>query len=416
MNLELRKTPRPAPAIDPPHGIRARRLGYLSDAPRVSTHRDAEASGPRSHILGVVSAFRSLGWQVDPFIVGDRMPTRIARDSERLLTRGFAWALLADSGRLGLRAVNSRKAWKQLGHRVDWVYERFAAFQALGQPFHAHGIPWILETQGPFYEEAKTERHSLVLARLARRLELAAYRSCDAIVCVSEALKEIIVRDAQLEPEKVLVVPNGVDTTVFDPAKHPPKRCNQGFTVVYVGSLIGWQGIDLLLTAMRGLADENNIVINLTIVGDGPMRARWEKMTDQLGLRDQVRFLGRVPHSQVPSLIAGAEVGYAGHSDRRGGRVYHSPLKLYEYLAMERPVVASLTDDSRVLIREGQTGFLFDPGNTDQLKDALRRAYAARRELHQFGPRARRDVLTRHGWQARVETIVRGVEEVLGSR
>jgi glycosyltransferase involved in cell wall biosynthesis len=412
----LRKTPKPAPAIEPPRGIRARRLGYLSGAPRVSTHRDAEASGPRSHILGVVSAFRALGWQVDPFIIGDRMPSRVARDSERLLTRGLAWALLADAGRLGLRAVNSRRAWKQLGHRVDWVYERFAAFQALGQPFRAHGIPWILETQGPFYEEAKTDRNSLVLTRLARRLELAAYRSCDAIVCVSQALKEIIVRDAELEPEKVLVVPNGVDTSVFDPERHPPHRCCEGFTVVYVGSLIGWQGIDLLLTAMRELSDENGIDINLVIVGDGPMRARWEAMTQRLQLRDQVRFLGRVPHSEVPSLIAGGEIGFAGHSDRRGGQVYHSPLKLYEYLAMGKPVVASMTEDSRAIVREGQTGFLFEPGNPVQLKLALRRAYATRRELNRYGPAARRDVLTRHGWQARVQTIVRGVEDVLGHR
>nr|MDP9479668.1 hypothetical protein [Actinomycetota bacterium] len=62
----------------PEHAPRKKRLGYLSAAPRVSTRPDAEAGGPRSHVLGVIRAFESLGWSVNRFIVGDRMPKGVA--------------------------------------------------------------------------------------------------------------------------------------------------------------------------------------------------------------------------------------------------------------------------------------------------------------------------------------------------
>src|SRR3954465_6482754 len=62
-----------------------RRLGYLSGAPRASPRPDPEAIGPRSHVVGVLAAFRELGWEVQPYIVGDRVPLRVATGSFRTL-------------------------------------------------------------------------------------------------------------------------------------------------------------------------------------------------------------------------------------------------------------------------------------------------------------------------------------------
>lgn len=81
-----------------------RRLGYLSAAPRVATRADAEASGPRAHVLGVMDAFQTLGWEVHPFIVGDQMPRAVTHDSERTLTTSTARTLVADIVRLGMGA------------------------------------------------------------------------------------------------------------------------------------------------------------------------------------------------------------------------------------------------------------------------------------------------------------------------
>lgn len=389
-----------------------RRLGYLSGAPRVSTRAEAEATGPRSHVVGVLGAFRALGWDVRPYIVGDRVPARVATGSHRLLTRAGGWTLLADLVRLVLRRVNARRAWRELGDGTDLVYERFAAFQALGRPFQLHGIPWILETQGPFYEEAKLDRNSLVLSGLARRLELRAYRECDVLICVSHALRDLLVREAGLPSGKVLVVPNGVDADLFAPTSSSAPRTFEGFTVAYTGSLTGWQNLDLLLRAMHEL-ETYGIPVHLVVIGDGLMREAWEALATALGLAQRVRFLGRVPHAEVPMLVGGSDLGFAGHARSRHGGVYHSPLKIYEYLAMAKPVIASASEDARVAVKEGETGFVYPPGDLAGLTAALRRAWVTRDCLAAMGRRGRAEVLAHHTWLHRGEQIRQGVERVL---
>ena len=135
-----------------------RRLGYLSGAPRVTTRVASDAAGPRAHVLGVIDGFEHRGWTVSRYIVGDRMPGIVARDGEAMLHRGRAWTLAADIARVGLRRRNAGGAWAELGSRVDWVYERFALFQALGSRFARAGIPWILETNAMLTDEASRER------------------------------------------------------------------------------------------------------------------------------------------------------------------------------------------------------------------------------------------------------------------
>jgi len=390
------------------------RIGYLSAAPRISTHPHAEISGPRTHILGFISACKTLGFEVKAFIVGDRVPrTWVTKKSERAMSGSFIRALTLDLSRLILGTVNARQAWRELGGQVDWVYERFASFRTLGWIFKQHGIPWILETNAPLFYEAKTERKSTALSGLARWLEVQAYRECDALVCVTEALKELIVRESGISPEKVVVVPNGVDSEMLDPQRHKPKRLFNGFTVGFVGRLYAWQGLNLLLEALRELRVEG-LDVSLVVVGDGLMRAEWEEQTQSLGIASNVTFVGQVPWEGVPPYISGFDVGYIGHIQMQVGKMYHSPLKLYEYMAMAKPVVASAFEDAQRVLQEGETGFLFEPGNKEDLKRALKSAYQAREQLPAMGQRSRDLMVAQHSWLARVSTMVTAIEQILG--
>jgi glycosyltransferase involved in cell wall biosynthesis len=390
-------------------------IGYLSGAPRVSTRPDAEAAGPRSHVVGVIDAFRGLGCEVRPYIVGDRMPSRVVTDSRRVLARGLGWRLAGDLSRVGLGLLHARRAWRELGRDVDWVYERFASFQALGRTFQRHGTPWILETQGPFYEEAKHDRRSVALARLARRHELTAYRECDVLVCVSYALRSLLLREAGLAPHKVIVVPNGVDPHLFVP-RDPARRTDpRTLAIAYTGSLTAWQSLDVLLRAMGVLASEG-VPLSLRVIGDGAMREEWETLARDLGLADRVRFLGKLPHAQVPDILAAADLGFAGHGRNRLGVLYHSPLKIYEYLAMAKPVVASASEDALTAVRDGENGFVYEPGDPADLARALRRAWSRRDHLLAMGARAREEVLARHTWRHRAEHLQREVAAILERR
>ncbi len=391
------------------------RLGYLSAAPRISTDPEAEASGPRSHMLGFIRTCETLGWEVKPFIVGDRVPREwVTRGSDSIVSKGGLRALATDALRVGLGANNARKAWQELGRQVDWVYERYAAFSALGRPFKRHGIPWILETNAPMFYEAKTERKSMVLTGLARQMEVRAYRECDVLVCITEALKELVVEASGISSDKVIIVPNGVDTKVFDPDRHPPKRQFDGMTIGFVGNLYPRQGVDLLIEALRDLRQEG-LNWSLVVVGYGPMRDEWEAKAREFDLGDCVKFVGQVPWQEVPQYIAGFDLCYTGQTQLPVGKMYHSPLKLYEYMAMAKPVVASAFEDARRTIEESQTGFLFEPGNVESLKQALLRADCIKEQLPEIGKQAREVTVTQHSWKARVRSMTARIEQILRS-
>lgn len=94
--------------------------------------------------------------------------------------------------------------------------------------------------------------------------------------------------------------------------------------------------------------------------------------------------------------------------------MYHSPLKIYEYMAMGKPIVASAFADARTAIRDGETGFLFGGGDKDDLKRALADAYRSRGELPEMGREARRDAVELHSWTARVRALIPEVERIRG--
>jgi glycosyltransferase involved in cell wall biosynthesis len=384
----------------------ALRLGYLSGAPRVSTRADAELAGPRAHVLGVIAGFEAAGWTVSRYIVGDDAPAIVARRGEGVVQRGWATTLAVDGARLALRQRSASRAYRALGGRVDWVYERFALFQALGTPFARRGVPWILETNALLTDEASRERSSVVLHRTARRLEREAYHACTVLVTISEALADRIVEAMGVGREKIVVVPNGVDVERFDPARVTPRVLGPGFHIVFAGSLAPWQGLD---TLVRALVDVPAVAV---IAGEGPARGGLEALARELGVADRVRFLGRVAPADIPALLAGADVCYVGHTDIHDD-AFRSPLKLYEYLAMGKPVVSSSVPDAVATIADGETGFLFEGGDVASLGRALRAAMAA--PLRVMGAAARREAVARHSWQARVAAMLAEIELRMGA-
>jgi glycosyltransferase involved in cell wall biosynthesis len=294
------------------------------------------------------------------------------------------------------------------------VYERGALLQAMGWVFQRRGVPWILETNSLQWKEAAEDRDSLVLQRTARRIEFASYRACDVLVPVSESLRDLLI-DRGIAPTKMVVVPNGVDTSFFDPSRHEPNRTfDDGFVVGFVGALSEWQALPLLFRAVRTLRDEG-LDIRVRVVGDGHAREAWEEKARSLRLENYVDFVGYQPHEAVPSYIASFDVGYSGPVRLATGNMYMSPLKLYEYLAMKTPVVAAAYEDASRLLGDG-AGYLFEPESVQDLTRALREAYTDREEeLRSRGEKGRALIESDHSWRARIRYLNDEVRRILNS-
>lgn len=393
-----------------------RKLAYLSGAARVSTHPEAEASGPRSHVLGILGGFRQLGWETDAFILGDLLPAQFSRQgSERFISGGGGRTYLADVFRLGLRPALPALALRRLGDQVDWAYERFSAMQNLGEAFQRHGVPWILETNALLFAESSSDRRTIAMVSVAKATEIQAYRRCDALVCTSQVLADLVIREARVDPHKIAVVPSGVDTEPFSSSHRTPRRMFDASTLGFVGALNPWQALHLPIEAIAELRREG-IDYNLVVVGDGPMRHAWEELSGELGQSAHVRFVGRVPWSEVPGFVLGFDLGFSGQTAPAIGEMYFSPLKLYEYMAAGHPVVVSNYPEAMEVVEEGITGYRFAPGDKEDLKRALRVAYAQRDDWRAMGLRARAETVKNHTWAHRVEAMISLLEPILEER
>jgi len=356
-----------------------KRLAYLSGAPRVSTRPEAGAAGPRSHVLGVMRAFERLGWEVRPFIIGDRLPVAWIQGEQSAAALRGSWIrrAAADVVRLWMGWLNGWRAWKEIGP-VDLVYERYGAFQALGWWFQRRGIPWILETNAMLSREATKDRGTVALGRLLRAHERWTYRRCDMLVCISEALADLVVHEMGIPAEKIIVLPNGVDVDHFDLEKARPNRFYEGPTIGFVGSM-----------------------------------QVWKQHAGEVGLAEQVHFARYVPWDEVPAYIAGFDLGYAGAVPLAAGVMYRSPLKLYEYAAMGKPFVAAAYADAESLVADGARGYLFAPGNLEDLKRALRQAFADRSSWPAYRAPTRAAIIEKHSWEARVQELIGRAQSLL---
>ena len=135
----------------------------------------------------------------------------------------------------------------------------------------------------------------------------------------------------------------------------------------------------------------------------------------RLGLESRVKFLGQRPRHEIPALIRGFDVGFSGQRRMSIGSMYHSPLKLLEYLSMGVPVIASDFADAKRVVTHDENGFLFSHERVGTLAMAIRAAIEARSGLPVMGQRARAEILRAHSWDARVSYMKDRINDLLPS-
>ena len=391
-----------------------RTLAFLSGAPRTSTKTIASLTGGRQHILGTINGFEVNGWDVDTYIVGDKVPENwLMPQHEMNKGKSFFTRLGADALRIGLQAKHIRQALKDLPN-PDWVYERFAAFQLFGYFFQRRGLPWILETNEALFNQASSDLKHVALPALARWAERFAYEKCDILVVVSEELKGMLVDSLGVSPNKVVVVPNAADIDTFDPGAVNAQRLfdEDTFVIGFQGGMYKWAGLDYLVRAISVLRNRG-LNVAAVLLGDGHERKALEDLSRSLGIDDYVKFPGRVNRETVPQFIAGYDIGYSGQVRFSAGSMYHSPLKLYDYMSMGKPVLASEFADAVSLTRNGELGYLYEPENLEALVESATRAYNDRERIARMSTSIRFEIVAKHSWQKRMEELIATVDAFL---
>jgi glycosyltransferase involved in cell wall biosynthesis len=199
-----------------------------------------------------------------------------------------------------------------------------------------------------------------------REQELATLAQSDAIICPSGVTRAFLI-SLGVPRDRITVIPNGVSPHDFA-ATSLPDRTDGTPTILYLGTLADWQGLDLLIAAMATIAAQQSA--QLRIVGRGRhwQRKQLQKRIRKLGLEESVILDATVPHHEVPQVIAQADVCVAPLAlNDRNVTQGCCPIKVIEYMSCARPIVAANLPVVRELVREDVDALLFAPDDADDL-------------------------------------------------
>lgn len=268
------------------------------------------------------------------------------------------------------------------------------------------GLPFVYEIRA-FWEDAAVDQNKIAPGSLRYRLthyfETKLVQKSDAVVVICEGLRnDLLARD--IKPDKIFVVPNGVDTEVFVPTPTDTAlRAELGFTgktvVGYIGTFFNFEGLRYLVEAMERLRERNDIVC--LIVGYGEADGEIRRIVDKLGLAQRVHFTGKVPSDKVKSYYSIIDILVYPRINCRITELV-TPLKPLEAMAMGKTVLASNVGGLRELITDGQDGILFKPENVTDLSEKI--CYLVEKEdlCRELGRRARENMLAKRSWEDNV--------------
>jgi glycosyltransferase involved in cell wall biosynthesis len=246
------------------------------------------------------------------------------------------------------------------------------------------------------------------LARLARR-ESFVWRYADGYVTITNGLASAY--NARFGGRaRVAVVPDGA-RLVPPGTGHP--RPLAPFTVAYAGHLYAWKGVDVLLDAIARVPD-----VRCLIIGGQekePDLARLRTLTSRLGIESRVTFTGLLPPSAVPDALVQADVLALPNPASAISTHSTSPLKLFEYMAAGKAIVASNLPAIREVLTDERTALLVTPGDPDALAAGLRRLAGDPGLRGQLADAALAAV-AEYSWDRRAERLEALFTEVLASR
>ncbi|WP_294283152.1 TIGR04063 family PEP-CTERM/XrtA system glycosyltransferase [uncultured Sphingomonas sp.] len=272
----------------------------------------------------------------------------------------------------------------------------------------ARRLPLVYEIRA-FWEDAAvgngTGTEGSAKYRVTRAMESWAVQRADAVAVICEGLRgDLIARG--VAADKIVVSPNGVDLTLFgepvarDAALAASLGLEDAETIGFIGSFYDYEGLDDLIAAMPALVTARPKA-RLLLVGGGPMEAALRAQAAASPAADAIRFVGRVPHTEVERYYALVDVlAYPRKRMRLTDLV--TPLKPLEAMAQGKLVAASDVGGHRELIRDGDTGTLFAPDDPAAIAMALAGLLADRSGWDARRARARAFVEAERNWSSNI--------------
>jgi glycosyltransferase involved in cell wall biosynthesis len=378
-------------------------------------------AGESAHMRGVLDGLRALGHRTR-VLSNDELPA-IRRAGHPLEVRRPG--PLFNATPLAFELWNNHLFTRHLEaeirrERPDLVYQRHSRNSWAGAVAARRAkVPFVLEWNN---SEAWATRHWSPFgwwARVVAVVERLNLRAADRIVVVSRALAEALER-AGVARRRIVVNPNGVEPERFRPgaggdAVRRHYALGDAIVVGFVGSFNYYQGATTLMEAAPEVCHETDA--RFLLVGYGETLAAARTAAEAGGVSDRVVFTDRIPVDDVPAFVDACDVAVAPmRPNPDGSPFFNSPVKVFEYMAAGRAIVASRLGQIEEVIEDGETGLLVEPESPRALARAIVRLARDPALRARLGENARRAAVARHTWRRNAERVVAVYDEIRHGR
>jgi len=302
--------------------------------------------------------------------------------------------------------------------RQDVLYTRDLALASL-----VMGLPGAL--RAPVVYEAHTVAADAARARPAlltgaapasapklRRLEARdrrVWRGADGYVTITDGLGRELERRFGPRP-RVAVIPDGVRLT--PPSDLQPPTSDRPFTIGYAGHLYPWKGVDLIVEAVAAMPETRALIVGGH--DQEPDLARVKAFATELDCVNRITFTGLIPPADVAATLRETDVLVLPNPRSALSDAHTSPLKLFEYMAAGRPIVASDLPSIGEVLRDGENAVLVEPGNPQAFVAGLQRIKDDTALAGRLAAQAAEDVRD-YTWARRAERLETLLTAVVGA-
>lgn len=378
------------------------RLLYL----RTDLLGQTREGGSFTHVAGFIAGAEQLGWQTTLVACGE-LPAQPSQ------AEVVPYTPFVNTSMETAEMDYSFRLAKQLEQRTpfDCIYQRHSGFNLTGLLLaEAWNVPFVLEVNNLetwIRDNWGTQKGGQLLEDTERLL----FQAADLIVVVSEVLKEDMVRFG-VSTDKILVNPNGVEEDLFRPDAPNQDTIRERYglapddtLVGFIGSFGVWHGVPVLAEAVPKVRKKSDKV-SFLLIGDGELRPEQEKKLQTYVADHSVVFTGRIPHHEAPAHLAACDILASPHVPNADGtRFFGSPTKLFEYMAMERAIVASNLEQIGQILRDGQDAVLTKPGDSGELAEAILALAKNPKQRLKLAKAARAKALAEYTWKANADHV-----------
>lgn len=363
-------------------------------------HRTQATDAQGIHIQEMCRAFTRNGFEiVSVSLVKNEAVGQESRDGTlyRIISvlPGFFYELLE----LGYNVVGVVRMLSAIRkHKPRFIYERYSIYNVSGVlAAKISRTPIFVEYNAPLAFE-KSTYGNLSFQRLAQKVETWIANNATKTLTVTSVLRNILIRNGASQ-ENIVVIPNGVNLSEYG-----PPQCREDATLItigFVGWFRDWHG---LVELVEALARHKVLggTVKLLLVGDGPLRPRIEEVVAANGLEPHVRITGSCSRAEVRACLKEIDIAI-----QPAATAYASPMKLIEYMASGKAIIAPDQANIREYLQHGENALLFRAGDPDSLVSCILSLVKNSKLLYALGQKAHETVVSRkYTWDENVKRVL----------